>query len=250
MNRVFYKDRAKAMLKGKWVLAILVALVFLIATGDTIINKRVDTNIDFQNLQGNMNSTMIMENLPFKNALGSYYSRFVNNALLPIGGLVFIVGMLLQAMLLNPLVVGLLNFFRLTDMGLEAGMDEILFPFRSPHYKNIVKIMFFRDIKILLWTLLLIIPGIIKGIEYTFIPWMLSENPGMEMTDAFAYTRQLTDGRKMDLFVLGLSFIGWAILVAVSFGILSPVLYAYVLATEAAVYNSFSGRTEPEPAYA
>ncbi len=258
MNRVFYKDRAKAMLSGKWVIASLVALAYLVITGDSIIkfNNKVNQS-DFQQFRNMLNGTGdfikkfgFWEYLPFKNALGSFFARFSTGAILPIGLTILVVGVLVQTFLLNPLIVGITRYFRLTDLGLEAGMDDILFAFRSPHYKNIYKTMFFKDLYLFLWSLLLIIPGIIKSYEYIFIPWILSENPEMEMNDVFQYSRQMTNERKVDLFILDLSFLGWALVVAISFGLLNPVLTAYTLSTKSAVYNSFSGRTEPEPAYA
>ena len=64
----------------------------------------------------------------------------------------------------------------------------------------------------LLWTLLFIIPGIIKEHSYAMTPYILAENPGMTATEAITESRRIMDGNKWRLFCLGFSFIGWALL--------------------------------------
>lgn len=64
----------------------------------------------------------------------------------------------------------------------------------------------------LLWTLLFIIPGIIKGFSYAMTPYILAENPGMTVSEAITKSRQIMDGNKLRLVCLGLSFIGWSAL--------------------------------------
>ena len=63
-----------------------------------------------------------------------------------------------------------------------------------------------------LWTLLFIIPGIIKGFSYAMTPYILAENPGMTVSEAITKSRQIMDGNKFRLFCLGISFIGWTTL--------------------------------------
>ena len=65
-----------------------------------------------------------------------------------------------------------------------------------------------------LWTLLFIIPGIIKTFSYAMTPYILAENPGMTATDAITESRRIMDGNKWRLFCLGFSFIGWVLLCA------------------------------------
>ena len=64
----------------------------------------------------------------------------------------------------------------------------------------------------LLWSLLFIIPGIIKGFSYAMTPYILAENPGMTVSEAITKSRQIMDGNKFRLFCLGISFIGWTTL--------------------------------------
>ena len=77
-----------------------------------------------------------------------------------------------------------------------------------------------------LWTLLFIIPGIIKGYSYAMTPYILAENPGMTASEAITESRRIMDGNKWRLFCLGISFIGWGILSApalIATGILTGI---------------------------
>lgn len=71
-----------------------------------------------------------------------------------------------------------------------------------------------------LWSLLFVIPGIIKTYSYAMTTYILHDNPGITANDAITKSRQMMDGHKFDLFVLDLSFIGWYILGVLTFGIL------------------------------
>lgn len=71
---------------------------------------------------------------------------------------------------------------------------------------------FLTGLYILLWTLLFIIPGLIKTYSYAMTPYILAENPGMTATEAITESRRIMDGNKFRLFCLGFSFIGWNLL--------------------------------------
>ncbi|MEA4823980.1 MAG: DUF975 family protein [Clostridiaceae bacterium] len=74
-----------------------------------------------------------------------------------------------------------------------------------------------------LWTLLFIIPGIIKGLAYSMTPYILANDPNVEATEALKLSMRMTDGHKGEIFVMILSFIGWELLSAFTFGILELV---------------------------
>lgn len=83
---------------------------------------------------------------------------------------------------------------------------------------------FLTDLFIFLWSLLLVIPGIIKSYSYAMTPYILAENPDMTATDAITESRRLMKGNKWRLFCLELSFVGWGLLCTVpaSIAILFP----------------------------
>ena len=86
------------------------------------------------------------------------------------------------------------------------------FYYFSHDYWNVVKILFIMYLKIVLWSLLFIIPGFVKAYEYRMIPYILAEQPDISCADAFARTKEMTQNQKMNMFVLDLSFIGWNLL--------------------------------------
>lgn len=89
-----------------------------------------------------------------------------------------------------------------------------------------------------LWTLAFIIPGIIAALSYSMVFFVKLDNPDMGAMDVLRKSKQIMSGHKMDYFVLGLSFLGWAILGAFTLGILYLWLIPYMQVTYANFYNS------------
>jgi len=80
--------------------------------------------------------------------------------------------------------------------------------------------MVWMSLFIYLWSLLFVIPGIIKAFSYSMTPYILATSPNITATDALKLSMRMTDGHKGKIFVMGLSFIGWHILNSFTFGIL------------------------------
>lgn len=89
-----------------------------------------------------------------------------------------------------------------------------------------------------LWSLLLIVPGIIKALSYSQAFYILAENKGMSAREAINRSKAMMEGHKMDLFILELSFIGWGLVCLITFGIASIWVVPYMQATYANFYNS------------
>ncbi len=166
-------------------------------------------------------------------------------AALAIFGIIFVVVflilmtvvILLDVFICNPIEVGCKRFY-VRNLNEPAQVGNIGFAFDN-NYKNITKTMFFRDLYTVLWTLLFIIPGIVKSYEYRMIPYLLAENPQMTKEQAFAESKRMMSGQKWRAFVLDLTFIGWNILSAITLGILG-IFYVqpYRDATQAALYEA------------
>ena len=160
----------------------------------------------------------------------------IASVLVVIGLILVVFGLLLNIFVGNVLRIGANKFFvrNRTEM---TRVGDIFDGFRSGHYGNIVLTMFLKDLYVALWTLLFIIPGIIKELEYMMVPYILAENPGMDQKEAFAISKRMMDGEKMDAFVLQLSFIGWYLLAAITCG-LAGIFYVnpYMEATMAELY--------------
>ncbi len=100
------------------------------------------------------------------------------------------------------------------------------------------KVTFLVGLYTFLWSLLFVIPGIVKSFSYSMATYILAENKGKSATECINESKAMTEGHKMDLFVLGLSFIGWGLLCGITFGIAAIWVVPYMQATYANAYNS------------
>ena len=151
-----------------------------------------------------------------------------------------------------PVLVGMNRFFMENRIS-GSKIERLFYVFKSGNYLNVVKTMFLMNLKIFLWSLLFIIPGIIKSYEYYMVPYILSENPGISSKRAFEISKEMTDGEKFDIFWLGLSFFGWILLGTLACGIGVLFVEPYLQTTFAELYqvirekahnNGFSDFTE------
>ena len=101
---------------------------------------------------------------------------------------------------------------------------------------------------IFLWSLLLIVPGIIAAYRYAMAPYLMTQNPGMSPTEAINASKEMMKGHKGRLFCLNISFIGWMLLAVLSCGIGFLWLNPYMYAAEAAFYLQLTGQLAPAPA--
>lgn len=90
---------------------------------------------------------------------------------------------------------------------------------------------FLQGLFVALWTLLFVIPGIVKQYSYAMTPYILAENPGMTATEAITQSRYVMKGNKFRLFCLGFSFIGWELLCVAPTLIALGVLFAVTART-------------------
>ena len=156
----------------------------------------------------------------------------------------FIVIAAIHAFLFNPLEAGTARFF-VRNLNDKAEIRELAYCY-DHGYLNVVKTVFLRDLYIVLWGLLLIIPGIIKSYEYRMVNYILAENPEMNTKEVFAMSRDMMRGNKWRAFVLDLSFLGWHLLSLITIG-LAGIFYAfpYRNMTNAALYEFLRyGRNE------
>ena len=159
--------------------------------------------------------------------------------------IVFVISLIITAFalafryfLLAPFEFGCRKFFR-KNLDEPAKFSNVVYAFDSKNYKNVVKTAFMKDLFIWLWSLLFIIPGIIKSYEYRMVPYLISEDPSMSYKDALAESKKLMQGNKWKTFVLDLSFIGWDILSVLTWGLLEVFFVApYKASTDAALFET------------
>ena len=206
-----YKNAALARLDGNWKPAVLATLVYLLIVmvfagayqAPAFLNPAMPT---------------APESLGF---------------LLGIGGASLLVGIFL----FYPLEVGYHNSMRILYERRDYDSTRNMFDIFKSNYLHKVAGMFLMNLKVLLWTFLFIIPGIVMAFAYAMTPYILEEHPEISAWDASARSREMMKGHKFDLFYLYLSFIGWALLAIVTLGIGFLWLSPYVEGAVAAFYN-------------
>ena len=152
----------------------------------------------------------------------------------------FIVG-LITGLVLWGVAYTILDFVETGNM--ETWYTGIFSAYSNGRFKNSLCTLFMVNIFTALWTILFIIPGIIKGYSYAMTPYILKDKFAAGQTDigateAITESRHLMDGHKMDLFVLDLSFIGWGLLGIITFGIGFIWIVPYYRQTKANFYRS------------
>ena len=116
---------------------------------------------------------------------------------------------------------------------------------------KVILLQIVMGIFIFLWSMLLIIPGIVAGYRYRFALYNLCENPKIGVMEAINMSKAQTRGHKWELFVLDLSFIGWSILCSLTLGILSIWIMPYMQQTDIGYFEAIKrmsgiGSHEPE----
>ena len=156
-----------------------------------------------------------------------------------VAAIVLAIGIALDVLLQNPVQVGI-NRFMVKSLDDTARIAEVGYTF-DHNYKNGVKVMFFKDLYVVLWSLLFIVPGIYKAYQYRMVPYILGENPDMTYQEVLQRSKDMMDGQKWDAFVLDLSFILWHMLGGITCG-LAEIFYVapYVNLTDAALYSRLS----------
>ena len=219
-SRARLKNNAKDYLRKNYLNAFIVSLILMIVGGNSARNQSA---IKFTTDQGHSEMSGLLTGLVIA---GVFFGIVV--------GIIFI---LLSIFVGSPLEVGGRKYYIETMRGSESDFEYVTAPFKSPHYLNVVKVMFLRNVFIFLWFLALIIPGIIKLYAYSMVPYILAENPDMSYSEALMLSEDMTYTHKMNMFILDLSFIGWYILGGIFFGIGHIFVNPYVDATKAQLYE-------------
>lgn len=128
--------------------------------------------------------------------------------------------------------------------GADARLESLFDYFRW--FKTAFCARFLTGVFIFLWSLLLIIPGIVASYTYAMVPYILAEDPEMTASDAIAASKRMMEGNRWRLFCLEFSFIGWLFLCAFTLGIGNLFLTPYRAAAKAAFYRDLRGQSVSE----
>lgn len=239
------KEQGKLTFKRFYWKAVLVSFICLLLTGGLgsgVSNRISDTyNSGLYNDYYDEDEYYYDEDYEdgVSNIFNSVEELFSGGFILLFAGLsiiIMIIGFVIKLLIVYPIEIGKNNFF----MGIreeEKTLDSLIFIYKSGQLKNTIFTMFMKGLFQFLWSLLLVIPGIIKAYEYRMIPYILSENPEISRQRAFEISKRMMMGNKWNTFVLDLSFLGWEILSSFTIGILG-IFYVnpYVESTNAELY--------------
>lgn len=146
-----------------------------------------------------------------------------------------IVFLVIKIFLANPIELGGSRFFKENNEQPPAPLSVLKTGFQN--YGHTFVTMFLRDLYIVLWMLLLIVPGLIKAYSYRMVPYILAENPDMPANEIITRSREMMNGHKWQSFLLDLSFIGWIVLGVLTLGLGMLFWTApYMQSTDAALY--------------
>lgn len=206
-----FKNAALAALKGNWPQALICA-VFMTFGTLLFMTPAYCSNMAIFGQQPFVAMNPVMLNV-------FSYSGFFTNLLL-----------------LYPLTLG----YAIAHKDLAANGDARLLGNTLRHtftgYLRNVWAMFLMYLFAILWSLLLIIPGIIKAFAYSMTPFILKDNPELSANKAINLSVRMMKGHKFDLFWLLLSFIGWFILCIFTFGVGFLWLMPYIQTSLAEFY--------------
>ena len=150
------------------------------------------------------------------------------------------IGALFSAFVTSPTIVGVSGYF-IKNTDSKPSLAEVFSGFKTRYGRN-VGTMFLVGVKTVLWTILFIIPGIIKSYEYAIIPFILADDPEISSKDAFKKAKEMMNGNKWRLFKLDFSFIGWYALCFLTFGIGVFFLIPYLNAARAEFYTELKNK--------
>ena len=149
---------------------------------------------------------------------------------------------ILGALAIPFLMIGLTKVFLQISRNQETS-NSTLFEYFSIFWKAF-GLNFMIGLFTMLWSMLFVIPGIIASLSYSMSLYIMADNKDIGIFDAINESKRITRGYKWDLFVLGLSFIGWGILCVLSIGIGFIWLVPYTKITYANFYNKLIYKPE------
>lgn len=262
-QRKTIKRQAKQLLRGKWILAALVGIIVLMEVFETVLPLTLeysqgririgleppwaiaDQSIELFRLESLQKLAEGVFTSLYRGggSVGRFFIQQMDSVTpvitIPFWITLGLLALALQIFILSPLSLGGTRFFMYNRAGRsdEFKLEDLFWAFRSPHYRNIIWVMFRRNVIILLWVIPLIFPAILVSLELSQIPYILNETPDLPAPQVHQKSKALTQGSKGSIFLLDLSFIGWYILAHFSFGLLKPFVAAYQAQVYAVLYN-------------
>lgn len=233
-----FRDQARDALSGKWGSAVLTTLIASVLGADITmsigsnasgITRSVSSTMN--NGSGDTSYSSLLASVPITTL------TYILGAVMAIAGLVIIIE-IIQYVIGSFVSLGLIQYNLDLIDGREAELGQIFS--KAPMFGKAFWLRLRMSIFTALWTLLFIIPGIIKAYAYSMSGFILTENPEMTAKEAMEVSQKMMQGNKWRLFCLEFSFIGWKLLGALSLGIGMLWVNPYCNAAIAAFYDEIS----------
>lgn len=245
-----FRSIARDALKGKWGIAVIAGLIASLLGVITSNGPEVKLNIS----DSGANVNFMFANQQIYSSSEGWIPEL--NGFIVGGAIYIIIAALVMAVIYfvlgSVISLGYSRFnLDLVDHRKEPEMGT-LFGF-FPHWKNAAIANLLQSVYVLLWSLLLVIPGIIASYSYAMTSYILAEHPEMAPSEAIERSKEMMSGNRWRLFCMQFSFIGWDILSSLTLGIGGLWLTPYKQAATAAFYRDVSGTEQtadaPDPTY-
>jgi uncharacterized membrane protein len=202
-NNKKYKSFALQQLKGRWGIPIIISAIITVVTSIFAMPDLIRSFEQLQNLEALATTTVTTSS---NTSIISSLIQTIVSGIFTIAALNVYIQMTRspEPVSFSLFIEGLNNWWRAT----LATLWQFLWVF--------------------LWSLLFFIPGIVKSISYSMMPYIIAEYKNVSVAKAMKISMVITKGHKMDLFVLGLSFLGWILLSVFTLGIGLIVLSPYM----------------------
>ncbi len=238
-----FRRVARDSLRGKWTIAVIAGLIASLLGGIASNGPKVNFTIN----DNGANLGLTFANQQVYSSQGGFLPE-LNGFIVGSAVYIFLAAIAMAVVLFilgSVITVGYSRFnLDLVDRQKEPEVNTLFSYFN--HWKTATIANLLQTVYVLLWSLLLIIPGIIASYSYAMTGYILAENPELTASEAIDRSKQMMEGNRWRLFCLQISFIGWSILASLTLGIGNLWLTPYRQAASAAFYREVSGTERRE----
>ena len=225
LSRAEIKERGKANFKANYWKSVLCAFILSLLVGGMVgtisSNSRKITEENQQQFeqheQDDSGQVSISSQAAGPGVLAAI--GLIAVAIVTVIVIILAVSFLLKILVFNPLQVGCYAFFRENAETADAGLDLLKAGFDN--YGHSLATMLLRDVFLVLWSMLFVIPGIVKAYSYRMVPFIIRDNPELTSTEAITMSRDIMRGHKWETFIFDLSFLGWGLLGLLTFNLVN-----------------------------
>lgn len=246
-TRGLLKNNARVAFQRNYVSCLLVSLITMILGGGMV---SYSVGVNYGNEQKAMQFQSYEEMYEYISNLISQIPPYMIRIFLISFAVAMVFAYAVAILVSNVVTVGCNRFF-LENREHKTEIVKMFYGFSNGRYSKSVVTMFLRSLYVFLWSILFLIPGIIKSYAYMLVPYILAENPDLDNKRVFALSEEMMRGHKWEAFVLGFSFIGWNLISVISGGIVGTFYVApYINATYAEYYTALKAEAKAKGLFA